>query len=183
MFCHCWVRKLCLTLCDPRDYNLLQAPLSMRFPRQKYWTVLPFPSPRDLSDSGMEPMSLALTGGFFTNEPPMKPFVKVLSCSVICDFLRPPWIIAYHSPLSRGILQARILEWVAMPSSRGSSQLRDQTQTSLAAGKFCTTWATRESQTESQTKSASQKQRLIESYTGKRMRMLLLTNGWRLSLD
>ena len=38
-----------------------------------------------------------------------------------------PWTVAHQAPLSVGILQARILEWVAMPSSRGSSQLRDQT--------------------------------------------------------
>ena len=31
-----------------------------------------------------------------------------------------PWIVARQSPLSMGILQAKILEWVAMPSSRGS---------------------------------------------------------------
>ena len=37
-----------------------------------------------------------------------------------------------------GILQAKILEWVAMPSSRGSSQLRDQTQASHIAGRFFT---------------------------------------------
>ena len=43
-----------------------------------------------------------------------------------------------------GILQARILEWVAMPSSRGSSQLRDQTQVSHIAGGFFTIWAIRE---------------------------------------
>ena len=43
-----------------------------------------------------------------------------------------------------GILQARILEWVTMPSSRGSSQPRDQTQVSHIAGRFCTVWATRE---------------------------------------
>ena len=43
-----------------------------------------------------------------------------------------------------GILQARILEWVAYPFSRGSSQLRDQTQVSHIAGKFFTSWATRE---------------------------------------
>ena len=42
-----------------------------------------------------------------------------------------------------GILQARILEWVAMPSSRGSSQPRDQTQVSHIAGGFFTVWATR----------------------------------------
>ena len=43
-----------------------------------------------------------------------------------------------------GILQARILEWVAFPFSRGSSQLRDQTQVSRIAGGFFTSWARRE---------------------------------------
>ena len=43
-----------------------------------------------------------------------------------------------------GILQARVLEWVAMPSSRGSSQHRDQTQVSHLAGGFFIIWATRE---------------------------------------
>ena len=38
-----------------------------------------------------------------------------------------PWTVAQQAPLSMGILQARILEWVAMPSSRGSSQPRDGT--------------------------------------------------------
>ena len=43
-----------------------------------------------------------------------------------------PWTAARQAPLSMGILQARILEWVAMPSSRGSSQPRDQSQVSPA---------------------------------------------------
>ena len=46
-----------------------------------------------------------------------------------------PWTIAGQAPLSMGILQARILEWVAMPFSRGSSQPRDQTQVSRIAGR------------------------------------------------
>ena len=45
-----------------------------------------------------------------------------------------------------GILQARILEWVAVPFSRGSSQLRDQTQVFHIAGWFFTSWATWEAQ-------------------------------------
>ena len=45
-----------------------------------------------------------------------------------------------------GILQARILEWVAFPFSRGSSQPRDQIQVSHIAGRFFTSWATREAQ-------------------------------------
>ena len=43
-----------------------------------------------------------------------------------------------------GILQARILEWVAFPFSRGSSPPRDRTQVSCTAGEFFTSWATRE---------------------------------------
>ena len=43
-----------------------------------------------------------------------------------------------------GILQARMLEWVAFPFSRGSSQLRDRTQVSHIAGRFFTSWSTRE---------------------------------------
>ena len=43
-----------------------------------------------------------------------------------------------------GILQARILKWVAFPFSRGSSQPRDRTQVSRIAGGFFTSWATRE---------------------------------------
>ena len=44
------------------------------------------------------------------------------------------------------ILQARILEWVAFSFSRGSSQPRDRTQVSHSAGRFFTSWATREAQ-------------------------------------
>ena len=55
-----------------------------------------------------------------------------------------PWTVACQSPLSMGILQARILEWVAMLSSRGSSQPRDWTQVSRIAGGFFTSWASRE---------------------------------------
>ena len=45
-----------------------QAPLSMGFPRQEYWSVLPFPSPGYLSDPGIELTSPALAGRFFTTE-------------------------------------------------------------------------------------------------------------------
>ena len=47
-----------------------------------------------------------------------------------------PWTVSHQAPLSMGILQARIMEWVAMPSSRGSSPLRDQIQVSHIAGGF-----------------------------------------------
>ena len=47
-----------------------QAPLSMEFSRQEYWTGLPFPTPGDLPDLGIEPESPALKDGVFTTEPP-----------------------------------------------------------------------------------------------------------------
>ena len=48
-----------------------QAPLPMGFPRQEFWSRLPFPSPRDLPNPGFKPgspVSAALAGGFFTSE-------------------------------------------------------------------------------------------------------------------
>ena len=47
------VAQLCLTLCDPMDFS--QAPPSMGFSRQEYWSGLPFPSPGDLPDLESEP--------------------------------------------------------------------------------------------------------------------------------
>ena len=47
-----------------------QAPSSMGFPRQEYCSRLPFPSPGDLPDPGIKPMSPALAGGSLTTEPP-----------------------------------------------------------------------------------------------------------------
>ena len=66
----------------------------------------------------------------------LKVNVKVAqSCLTLCD----PMDYTVH-----GILQARILEWVTFPFSRGSSQPRNQTQVFHIAGGFFTSWATRE---------------------------------------
>ena len=62
------------------------------------------------------------------------------SCQTLC---KPMYCIPPGSSV-HGILQARILEWVAVPFSRGSSQPRDQTGVSCTAGGFFTSWATRE---------------------------------------
>ena len=62
------------------------------------------------------------------------------SHSVVSDFCHPMNCTVH------GVLQARILEWVAFPFSRGSSQPRDQTQVCIAGG-FSTSQATREAQT------------------------------------
>ena len=56
----------------PRACVAYQAPLSGGFPRQEHWSGLPFPSPGDLPNSGIELMSHALVGKFFTTEPPGK---------------------------------------------------------------------------------------------------------------
>ena len=53
------------------------------------------------------------------------------------------WTVAHQASLSMGLFQARILEWVAIPFSRGSAWPRDQTRVSCTAGKFFTIWATR----------------------------------------
>ena len=53
-----------------------------------------------------------------------------------------PWTVSHQVPLSMGLLQAKILEWVAMLFSRGSSPPRDRTQVSHIAGGFFTVWAT-----------------------------------------
>ena len=53
-----------------------QAPLSLGFSGKEYWSGLPFPSPGDLPKLGIEPMSPALGGGFFTTEPLEKPLYQ-----------------------------------------------------------------------------------------------------------
>ena len=62
------------------------------------------------------------------------------SCPTVCNPMdcSPPGSCVHE------IFQARILEWVAISFSRGSSQPRDQTRVSCSAGRFFTNWATRE---------------------------------------
>ena len=75
--------------------------------------------------------------GFFVVDLKMPHY---LCCAVLghIQLFVTPWTAACQVPLSMGILQARILKWVAMPSSRGSSQPEDQTQASCVAGRFFT---------------------------------------------
>ena len=65
----------CPTLCDPMDYGL-PGSSSMGFSRQEYWSGLPFPSPRDLLDPGIEPGSPALQADASTSEPPGSPTIS-----------------------------------------------------------------------------------------------------------
>ena len=99
--CACICAQSCLTLC-----NLMtvahQSPLSMGFSRPKYWSGSPFPSPGDLSDSGIKPTSLDAAAA-----------KSLQLCPTLCDPIEgsPP-----GSPVP-GILQARTLEWVAISFS------------------------------------------------------------------
>ena len=68
VYVHAKSLQSCPTLCNPMDYSP-QAPLSMGFSRQEYWSGLPCPPPGDLPDPGIKPISLmfpALAGRFFT---------------------------------------------------------------------------------------------------------------------
>ena len=67
--CSCLVAKLRNSSAPPWTVAR-QSPLSMGLPRQEHWSGLPFPSPRDLPDPGIKPVSPALAAGFFTPEPP-----------------------------------------------------------------------------------------------------------------
>ena len=69
----CGHAQLCPTLCPWTVAR--QAPLSMGFSRQKYWSGLPFPSPGDLPDPGIEPRSPALQKDSLLSEPPGKPIM------------------------------------------------------------------------------------------------------------
>jgi len=71
------VAQSCPTFCDPMDSSLHQAPQSMGFSRQEYWTGLPFPSPGNLPDPGIGPRSPALYTDTLPSEPPGKSWATV----------------------------------------------------------------------------------------------------------
>ena len=66
------VTQSCPTVCDPWTVAH-QAPPSMGFSRQEYWSGLPFPSPGDFPDPGIEPRSPTLQADPLTSAPPGKP--------------------------------------------------------------------------------------------------------------
>ena len=90
-----------------------QAPLFWGFPRQEYWSGSPFPPPEDLPESGFEPISPSLTGGFFPTEPPGKPLsaYHVQSIGIIsvdsaleqnCSLYTPLQYSAWKIPMDGG---------------------------------------------------------------------------------
>ena len=67
------VAQSCPTLCDPVDCSPPGSSVH-GFSRQEYWSGLPFPSPGDLPNPGIEPRSPALRADALTSEPPGKPW-------------------------------------------------------------------------------------------------------------
>ena len=64
-----------------------QTPLSMGFPRQEYWSSLPFPTPEDLLYQGIEPTAPALAGEFVTTVPPGKPWEVLFTCHYCFSYM------------------------------------------------------------------------------------------------
>ena len=93
------VTKSCLTLVTPWTVDH-QAPLSMGFPRQEYWSGLPFPSPEDLSNPGIDSKSPALQADYLTTEPPGKS-LPLLKCH------QPPFRIGIYSQVNKLTLSNR----------------------------------------------------------------------------
>ena len=116
----------------------------MGFPREEYWSRLPFSSPGNLPDPGTESASSALQVVSQLNKyliPQSESESEVTqSCLTLCD----PMYCSLPGFSVHGIFQGRILEWVAVPFSRGSSWHRDRTQVSHVVGRRFTLWATRE---------------------------------------
>ena len=83
-------------LCHPMDCSL-PGFFSMKFPRQEYWSRLPFPSPECLPNPGIKSKTSALTGGFFTTEPPGKPKCDKGFHSNLC-----PELVEGYCPTLRG---------------------------------------------------------------------------------
>ena len=109
-------------------------PLSVRFPRQEYWSGLLFPSPGDLPDPGMKP---TLAGGFFTTEPLGKPSWKVqrdiyvLNCvtlieeqaragwlRLLCSRLKSPSTSPLHNQSLMGYLKMGGRNWQSEKSEK-----------------------------------------------------------------
>ena len=115
--CHVWLSATPWTVVH-------QAPLSMEFSRQESWSRLPFLSPGALSDPGIKPESPALTGRFFITSATWEAqwlWVRaksLQSCPTLCD----PMDCSLPGSSVHAIIQARILEWVAISFSRESSQ-------------------------------------------------------------
>ena len=106
-----------------------QAPLSMGFPRQQYWSELPFPSPGDLPNPGIKPRFPTLQADSLPAEPQGKPRntgkkerkkVRLLSC---VQLFGTPWTVACQAPPSMGFSRQEYCSGLPFSSPE---QLRNQ---------------------------------------------------------
>ena len=136
--CRCCIAELfqsCPTLCNPMDcslpgfsvHGILQA-------RTLEWVAISF------SIYAIVYANVASINWYDSNSLKVK-------VTHLCPALFDPMDCSLPGSSVLGILQSRILEWVAVPSSRGSSWPRDWTRVSCIAGRFFTIWATRKAQT------------------------------------
>ena len=108
-------------LCATPEMAAHQAPLSLGFSRQEHWSGVPFPSPMHESEKwkGSRSVCIAIYLNFFTTSKDVCVCVLAAqSCPTLCD----PMDCSLPGTSVHGFLQARILEWVAISFSRGSSR-------------------------------------------------------------
>ena len=130
--------QLCLTLCNPMTVAC-KAPLSMGFSRQEWYLTV---KGAGLVISEEERLASRLEMRLQALRALCGKSLKVkVKGTQLCLTLADPIDYTVH-----GILQARILEWVAFLFSRGSSQPRDRTQVSYMAGGFFIIWVIRDTQ-------------------------------------
>ena len=151
--CCCWSLSHVQLFATPWT-GARQVSLSLGFPRQEYWGGLPFLSPGDLSAPGIEPVSHI--AGVFTDEAlgvKNRSFSHIRACmclqAQLCLTLCDPMDCSPPGPTVPGILQARILKRVFMPSSRvlPNPEIKPTSPAiSCIAVVFFIHWATREAQ-------------------------------------
>ena len=140
-----------------------QAPLSMGFSRQEYWSGLPFLSPGDLPNPGIKPRSPALQVYTLTSEPPGKlfkhvQFSSVQSLSHVWLFAN-PWTVAHQVPLSMGFSKQEYWSGLPFPSPGNLPDPGIKLMFLLSpasSDRFFTTSATWEAQREYQFSSVAQ---------------------------
>ena len=108
------------TLCDPPWTVAHQAPPSMGFSRQEYWSGLLFPSPGYLPNPGIKPRSPTLQPDALTSEPSGKPLYPLLLL-LLSRFSRvrlcaTPWTAAYQAPPSMGFSRQEYWSGLPLPS-------------------------------------------------------------------
>ena len=130
-----FVAQSCPTLCTTPWIVTQQAPLSMGFSKQGYWSGLPVHSPGDLPDPGMEPRSPALQADSLPSEPPGKPHrpmdhiikhaytlwyqVTTLTAKVLNCFLQQHLLCAFWEPECKPTLPPGQVPWVCWTSNYG----------------------------------------------------------------